>query len=66
MSEVPISRGDLAVLESVARSLCLGTTQQEAMDFLTEIFRMGYLARKLETQRSALIVEQIKRATLNG
>lgn len=53
------------VLKSIARTLAGGVDEGEAMEFLSEVFRLGYVARKLDTLAAKITVQHLK-GTLNG
>lgn len=57
-----IPADDKMVLMKVAHALCSDVTPSEALDFLKEVYRLGYLARKKESLRTTLTVELIKDA----
>jgi hypothetical protein len=61
-----ISQVELETLQKIAHHLDYGDlSESEILGFLREVHRMGYLARKVETHRTALAVEKLK-GVLNG
>ncbi len=53
------------VLRDIARTLAGGVDEGEAMEFLSEVFRLGYVARKLDTLAARHQVQLLK-GSLNG
>lgn len=53
------------VLRDISRTLAGGVDEDEAMEFLTEVFRLGYVARKLDTLAARRTVQLLK-GSLNG
>lgn len=61
-----IKHDDLKLLTNVAYSLSCGVDVVEALEFLQEVYRLGYNAHKLETLGNTLTIEKLKGRTLNG
>lgn len=61
----PVSDEARLFLDGVARAIASGVDEDEALEFLLEVYRLGYVARKIETFSTKLAVEKLK-GSLNG
>jgi hypothetical protein len=61
-----IKHDDLKLLTDVAYTLSCGVDVFDALELLQDVYRLGYVARKLETLGNKLTIEKLKGRTLNG